>query len=112
MCGHILLIYLILFHSVLNGTIGRVLVTTLLNSTDPDLTQLVTRSCLVLIPSATDDDMDLLSQKLKLLKREVKSWIKKKELLWSWNLLDWMMKLVPFLLVLPRVYYPMRISRL
>ena len=31
-----------------------------------------------MIPSAIDDDMDLLSQKLRLLKREVKSWIKNK----------------------------------
>ena len=31
-----------------------------------------------MIPSAIDDDMDLLSQKLRLLKREFKSWIKNK----------------------------------
>ena len=39
---------------------------------------MVKRSWPVLIPSTMDDDMDLLSHKLRLLKREVKCRIKKK----------------------------------
>ena len=39
---------------------------------------MVKRSWPVLMPSAVDDDMGLLSHKLGLLKSEVKSWIKQK----------------------------------
>ena len=45
---------------------------------DPDFTQMVKRVWPDLMPSAVDDDMGLLSHKLRLLKSEVKSWIKQK----------------------------------
>ena len=45
---------------------------------DSDFTQMVKRIWPVLVPSVVDDDMDLLSHKLRLLKREFKSWIKKR----------------------------------
>ena len=45
---------------------------------DPNFTQMVKRVWPNLLHSAVDDDMGLLSHKLRLLKSEVKSWIKHK----------------------------------
>ena len=45
---------------------------------DSDFTRMVKRVWPVLMPIIVDDDMGLLSHKLRLLKREVKSWIEQK----------------------------------